>query len=46
MQNNFGSPAKDLEGYASLFLRFGLLAWGGLIAQIAMICKERVEEEK
>jgi len=37
------------ETYASLFLRFlrfGLLAWGGPIAQIAMIRQELVDEEK
>ena len=28
------------------FLRFGLLAWGGPVAQIAMIKREIVEEEK
>ena len=28
------------------FLRFGLLAWGGPVAQIAMIKKELVEDEK
>src|SRR5688572_8657019 len=28
------------------FLRFGLLAWGGPVAQIAMIRQEFVEEEK
>jgi chromate transporter len=28
------------------FLRFGLLAWGGPVAQIAMIKKELVDEEK
>ena len=28
------------------FLRFGLLAWGGPVAQIAMIKRELVEEEK
>ena len=27
------------------FLRFGLLAWGGPVAQIAMIKRELVEEE-
>lgn len=37
------------ESYARIFLRFlrfGLLAWGGPVAQIAMIKKELVEEEK
>jgi chromate transporter len=37
------------ESYARIFLRFlrfGLLAWGGPIAQIAMIRQELVEEEK
>src|ERR687895_1024093 len=28
------------------FLKFGLLAWGGPAAQIAMISKERVDEER
>ena len=28
------------------FLRFGLLAWGGPVAQIAMVKRELVEEEK
>ena len=28
------------------FLRFGLLAWGGPVAQIAMLKKELVDEEK
>ena len=49
MQNNSGSSPKVNEGYSSLFLRFlrfGLLAWGGPIAQIAMIRQELVEEEK
>ena len=35
--------------YAAIFarfLRFGLLAWGGPVAQIAMIKRELVEEEK
>lgn len=37
------------ESYGRLFLRFlrfGLLAWGGPVAQIAMIRQELVEEEK
>ena len=37
------------ESYARLFvrfLRFGLLAWGGPVAQIAMIRQELVEEER
>jgi chromate transporter len=37
------------QSYADLFLRFlkfGFLAWGGPIAQIAMIRQELVEEEK
>ena len=28
------------------FLRFGLLAWGGPVAQIGMIKRELVEEER
>jgi chromate transporter len=28
------------------FLRFGFLAWGGPVAQIAMIKRELVEEER
>jgi chromate transporter len=37
------------QSYASIFLRFlrfGFLAWGGPVAQIAMIRQELVEEEK
>lgn len=37
------------ESYLKLFLRFlrfGLLAWGGPVAQIAMIQRELVEEER
>ncbi len=43
-----GSGGKH-ESYPALFwrfLRFGLLAWGGPIAQIAMIREELVEEER
>ena len=37
------------QSYISIFLRFlkfGLLAWGGPVAQIAMIRQELVEEEQ
>ena len=37
------------ESYGRLFrrfLRFGFLAWGGPVAQIAMIRQELVEEER
>ena len=36
----------SLPGIFARFLRFGLLAWGGPVAQIAMIKRELVEEEK
>src|SRR5829696_59207 len=42
------APAVPHESYGRLFLRFvrfGLLAWGGPVAQIAMIRQELVEEE-
>ncbi|HVG58179.1 MAG TPA: chromate efflux transporter [Hyalangium sp.] len=39
-------PAESLPRLFWRFLRFGLLAWGGPIAQIAMIRQELVEEEK
>jgi chromate transporter len=42
-------PAERLDSLSSLFarfLRFGLLAWGGPAAQIAMISKECVDEER
>lgn len=35
-----------LGGIFPRFLRFGLLAWGGPVAQIAMIKRELIEEEK
>ncbi|HEU4325883.1 MAG TPA: chromate efflux transporter [Roseiflexaceae bacterium] len=41
--------APPHESYSRLFLRFlrfGLLAWGGPVAQIAMIKQELVEEER
>ena len=39
-------PAPTLAAIFVRFLRFGLLAWGGPVAQIAMIKRELVEEEK
>ncbi len=41
--------APPHEGYGRLFLRFlrfGLLAWGGPVAQIAMLRQELVDEER
>jgi len=40
------APAEPLPRLFWRFLRFGLLAWGGPVAQIAMIRQELVEEEK
>jgi chromate transporter len=40
------SIQESYRGIFLRFLRFGLLAWGGPIAQIAMIRQELVEEEK
>lgn len=42
-------PSIPHQSYRDIFfrfLRFGLLAWGGPVAQIAMIKQELVEEEK
>lgn len=42
-------PCVPSESYGRLFfrfLRFGLLAWGGPVAQIALIRQELVEEER
>ena len=42
-------PVAPREPYVPLFLRFlrfGFLAWGGPVAQIAMIRQELVEEER
>ncbi|HXG81874.1 MAG TPA: chromate efflux transporter [Sphingomicrobium sp.] len=39
-------PEPSLAAIFARFLRFGLLAWGGPVAQIAMIKRELVEEEK
>ncbi len=38
--------SQSLSGIFLRFLRFGLLAWGGPVAQIAMIRQELVEEER
>jgi chromate transporter len=40
------APAEPLPRLFWRFLRFGLLAWGGPVAQIAMLRQELVEEEK
>lgn len=43
------NPNIPRESYIKLFLRFlrfGLLAWGGPVAQIAMLRQELVEDEK
>ena len=42
-----GSPSRDsLRSVFLRFLRFGALAWGGPAAQISMISKECVDEER
>jgi chromate transporter len=49
MEHSSGGQPKMNESYMSLFLRFlrfGLLAWGGPVAQIGMIRQEQVEEKK
>jgi chromate transporter len=43
---NRATPAESLISIFGRFLRFGLLAWGGPVAQIAMIKRELVEEER
>ncbi|HEX9563426.1 MAG TPA: chromate efflux transporter [Gemmatimonadaceae bacterium] len=39
-------PRQSLGGLLLRFLRFGCLAWGGPVAQIAMIRQELVENER
>jgi chromate transporter len=39
-------PHQPLGALFLRFLRFGFLAWGGPVAQIAMLRKELVDEEK
>ena len=46
MNPEFNIPHQSLIGIFLRFLRFGFLAWGGPVAQIAMIRQELVEEEK
>jgi len=46
MEDRSNIPPQTLVGIFLRFLRFGLLAWGGPVAQIAMIRHELVEEEK
>lgn len=42
----FNIPRQSFTRIFLRFLKFGLLAWGGPVAQIAMIRQELVEEEK
>lgn len=49
MMNPESAIAVPRESYGKIFLRFlkfGLLAWGGPVAQIAMIRQELVDEER
>jgi chromate transporter len=46
MTGQEGTGAQTPLAIFLRFLRFGLLAWGGPVAQIAMIKRELVEEEK
>ncbi len=39
-------PAPSLPAIFARFLRFGLLAWGGPVAQIALLKRELVDEQK
>jgi chromate transporter len=41
-----GIPHQPLGALFLRFLRFGFLAWGGPVAQIAMLQRELVEEER
>lgn len=44
--NTFATPHESYLRLFLRFLRFGLLAWGGPVAQIAMIRQELVDEER
>ena len=39
-------PAMSYLQLFARFLKFGLLAWGGPVAQIAMLRRELVDEER
>ncbi|HJQ14999.1 MAG TPA: chromate transporter, partial [Anaerolineales bacterium] len=42
----FNIPHQSLAEIFFRFLRFGFLAWGGPVAQIALLRQELVEEER
>lgn len=46
MGNEFNIPRQTYTKLFLRFLRFGFLAWGGPVAQIAMLRQELVDEEK
>lgn len=46
MREGVAPPREPHPALFLRFLRFGLLAWGGPVAQIAMIRQEMVEEER
>ena len=45
-ETEFNIPRQSLTEIFLRFLKFGFLAWGGPVAQIAMLRQELVEEEK
>src|SRR5688572_32780106 len=46
LNENLNVPRESYPKLFLRFLRFGFLAWGGPVAQIAMIRQELVDEEK
>src|SRR5687767_11915728 len=46
LNENLNVPRESYPKLFMRFLRFGFLAWGGPVAQIAMIRQELVDEEK
>lgn len=46
MENETNIPHQTYTNLFLRFLRFGFLAWGGPVAQIAMLRQELVEDEK